>query len=255
MAQDGGRLSALRTGRLYPQEMLLVLISVRGWVHSTAIVRSERLYQWKIPMTPAGIESATSRFVAQYFNHCATAVAVQRWSMILFRWYLEICIILPEWTLYDSQDAVRNAISATEHPDPISFSEITKAHRHITCSKVTLWKPLKTTTEHKLFSARQCKTSRLQAVFGYRIVGEVGYCGHLVRWTNTELLGFYSLVWLKNKLLSNYHPTSDDLKENIHHAVSLLICTSGTAMCLWASRRGPAPSAVWLSNWDITYSR
>jgi hypothetical protein len=52
------RLSALRTGRLYPQEIFLVLISFRGSVHSAA----GRIMSMKIPMTPSRIDLATFRF-------------------------------------------------------------------------------------------------------------------------------------------------------------------------------------------------
>ena len=66
--QDGGRLSALRIGRLYPQEIFLEIISVTGWVDRKDFM------SMKNPLTPAGIKPASFRFVAQNLNHCATAV-------------------------------------------------------------------------------------------------------------------------------------------------------------------------------------
>jgi len=46
---------------LPPKEIFLVLISIRSWVNSRAIVGPEELCQRKLAMTPPGIEPATFR--------------------------------------------------------------------------------------------------------------------------------------------------------------------------------------------------
>ena len=50
------RLSALRTGRRYPQEVFFVIICVKGWVDPTAKSRPEGLCKWKFQMAPSGID-------------------------------------------------------------------------------------------------------------------------------------------------------------------------------------------------------
>jgi hypothetical protein len=85
------RLSALRTGRLYSEEIFLVLISIRGWVDPRATVRP------KIPLTPMEIDTATFRFVAQCLSHCATARPLELQDIIQFRSTRQMFVEKSKW--------------------------------------------------------------------------------------------------------------------------------------------------------------
>ena len=71
-ARYGGRLSALRTGRLHPQEYSWYSFSLRAESTPGAMVWSEGNMSLKNPVTTLGIDPGTVRLVAERLNHYAT---------------------------------------------------------------------------------------------------------------------------------------------------------------------------------------
>jgi hypothetical protein len=78
--ESGKVVSPTHRPPLSPQEIFLVLISVRGWVDPRAIVRPAGLCQWKIPVTPA-----TCWLVAQYLNQLRYRVLFSECKKLEFR--------------------------------------------------------------------------------------------------------------------------------------------------------------------------
>ena len=89
-AHEGGKVISPRHRPLLPsQEIFLVLITVRVWVNPKG------LCQWKILITPSGIELAAFKLVAQ----CFTACPMQSACAILFRhlWPVRLYHIFPHY--------------------------------------------------------------------------------------------------------------------------------------------------------------
>ena len=73
----------------------------RSWIYRSVIGRRGRLFQWKIPMKPSGIELATFRLVVQYLKQLRHCVPHINWASYLLKdrsamlFSLALCVHIP----------------------------------------------------------------------------------------------------------------------------------------------------------------
>jgi hypothetical protein len=101
-AHEGGKVvSPTHRPPLPHQEIFLVLISFRGLVDPRAVVCPEGLCQWKILVTPSGIELATFWLVAQCLNqmhHRVLYLLTIQAPVVIYMYHqlnVQQCYILP----------------------------------------------------------------------------------------------------------------------------------------------------------------